>query len=167
MVEWANAIPNYVLVLLIVIPLTGAIVASKMEVEQELSFLAEAVSEWAANVKIARIKRDSLQAQLIAVAREYAGYEKDILGEAAGNPVATFAVLTSLPSRYPNLSADAHYGSLLSNFTTTENELQEKIERHNDFAQQHNTVLLSPKFTYSFSNRHKWPRKEYIAAVES
>lgn len=167
MVEWANAIPNWFLFLLIFVPVVGLIVTAKMEVEQELSFLAEAVSEWAANVKIARIKRDSLQAQLIAVAREYAGHEKDILGDAAGNPVATFAVLSSLPSRYPNLSADTHYSSLLASFTTTENELQQKIERHNDFAQQHNTVLLSPKFTYTFGNRHKWPRKAYIDVVES
>lgn len=114
-----------------------------MRLKREISQLLASADERLKNVEVARAKRDSVLLQMLAVVREYAAYEARAIESAASYGQA-IGILSSIPSRFPTLSADRHYGTLLDQVQKEQSALQSKIESHNAVVRDYNALVNSP-----------------------
>lgn len=92
------------------------------------------------NAEIARAKRDAVLYQLLQIAREYAKLEERILSQVGSYP-DVMAVLGSLPSKFPNISAGTHYLALMAEVSREQAAMQLKVEAHNAAVRQYNAFV--------------------------
>ncbi|HEX8223474.1 MAG TPA: hypothetical protein VF605_06635 [Allosphingosinicella sp.] len=132
---------------------------------RELSSLQAAANEQYANVQVARAKRDSVLAQLLGIVREYADREGRII-EQASTYGSMINVLSSLPARFPNISADRHYYALMSEVSGEQADLQRRIEQHNATVARYNGIICGPDFGLNLLLADNWEESCYIGDNE-
>ncbi|MES2833995.1 MAG: LemA family protein [Pseudomonadota bacterium] len=120
----------------------GLLLIDVVKFQSVISRLFAVENETEHNAEIARAKRDAVLGQLLQVAREFAALEERVLSQAETYPQA-IAILGSLPSKFPNISASSHYLALMAEISREQTAVQMKAETHNAAVREYNAALNS------------------------
>jgi hypothetical protein len=106
------------------------------------------------NIDVAKAKRGEIRRNLLSIAEKYATHERDVVNFSNQPNQIKNAILSSLPSKYPDLKADKTYNRLLEMLFDVESDVQSKSEYYNEMAKDYNSHISTPMSGLFLGRKH-------------